>query len=95
MQVCQLSHFALIVITFVIDDFRAVVGTADGDGNGFAVAVIFCSGAVGDGDIEGEGDIFTFTEELSNWYDQLSSLPRASLLKLVRLGSGVAKLLGR
>lgn len=40
-------------------------------------------------------ELMTFTEDLSNWYDQLASLPRTSLAKLVRLGAGVAKFLGR
>ena len=36
-----------------------------------------------------------FMEQLSGWYQQMSGLPRPTLVKLVRLGTKVAKLVGR
>jgi DNA-binding transcriptional regulator GbsR (MarR family) len=35
-----------------------------------------------------------FLEELSNWYQQVRALPRPTLLKLMRMGTRVAKLVG-
>lgn len=35
-----------------------------------------------------------FLEELSNWYQQVQALPRPTLLKLMRMGTRVAKLVG-
>jgi hypothetical protein len=35
-----------------------------------------------------------FLEELSGWYDQVRSMPRPTLLKLMRMGTKVAKVIG-
>jgi DNA-binding transcriptional regulator GbsR (MarR family) len=35
-----------------------------------------------------------FVEELSNWYEQIRSMPRPTLLKLMRMGTRVAKVVG-
>ena len=34
-----------------------------------------------------------FTQEISSWYDQIRKLPRKTLLKLMRMGSKVGKLI--
>jgi DNA-binding transcriptional regulator GbsR (MarR family) len=35
-----------------------------------------------------------FLEELSGWYDQIRGMPRPTLLKLMRMGTRVAKVIG-
>ena len=35
-----------------------------------------------------------FTEEVSGWYDKIKKMPRTTLLKLIRMGSTVSKVLG-
>jgi DNA-binding transcriptional regulator GbsR (MarR family) len=35
-----------------------------------------------------------FIEEVSGWYDQVRSMPRPTLLKLMRMGTRVAKIVG-
>ena len=35
-----------------------------------------------------------FIEEVSGWYEQIRSMPRPTLLKLMRMGSKVAKVIG-
>ena len=35
-----------------------------------------------------------FLEEMSGWYDQIRSMPRPTLLKLMRMGARVAKAVG-
>ena len=35
-----------------------------------------------------------FVEEVSGWYEQVRSMPRPTLLKLMRMGSRVAKIVG-
>ena len=35
-----------------------------------------------------------FLEELSGWYDQVRCMPRPTLLKLMRMGTRVAKIVG-
>ena len=35
-----------------------------------------------------------FLEELSGWYEQVRSIPRPTLLKLMRMGARVAKMAG-
>jgi DNA-binding transcriptional regulator GbsR (MarR family) len=35
-----------------------------------------------------------FLEEMSGWYDQIRSMPRPTLLKLMRMGKTVAKVIG-
>ncbi len=35
-----------------------------------------------------------FLEELSGWYDQVRAMPRPTLLKLMRMGARVAKIVG-
>jgi DNA-binding transcriptional regulator GbsR (MarR family) len=35
-----------------------------------------------------------FLEEMSGWYDQIRSMPRPTLLKLMRMGTRVAKIVG-
>jgi hypothetical protein len=35
-----------------------------------------------------------FIEEVSGWYDQIRTMPRPTLLKLMRMGSKVAKVIG-
>ena len=41
------------------------------------------------------GELLKFTHDVSNWYDQVSRLPRQSLLRLIRMGAGIGKLLRR
>ena len=38
------------------------------------------------------GDMLEFLEELSGWYDQIRGMPRPTLLKLMRMGTKVAKI---
>jgi len=40
------------------------------------------------------GDMLEFLEELSGWYDQIRGMPRPTLLKLMRAGTKVAKVIG-
>jgi DNA-binding transcriptional regulator GbsR (MarR family) len=40
------------------------------------------------------GSMLEFLEELSSWYDQVRALPRPTLLKLMRMGTRVAKIVG-
>jgi hypothetical protein len=40
-------------------------------------------------------DITRFMEDMSSWYDELRSIPKDALIKLMNLGSKVQKLLGR
>jgi DNA-binding transcriptional regulator GbsR (MarR family) len=35
-----------------------------------------------------------FLEETTNWYDQVRAMPRPTLLKLMRMGTRVAKIVG-
>jgi hypothetical protein len=35
-----------------------------------------------------------FIEEVSGWYEQIRGMPRPTLLKLMRMGSKVAKVIG-
>ncbi|HJY41038.1 MAG TPA: hypothetical protein VJ303_07375, partial [Steroidobacteraceae bacterium] len=35
-----------------------------------------------------------FLEELSGWYDQIRGMPRPTLLKLMRMGTKVARVIG-
>jgi DNA-binding transcriptional regulator GbsR (MarR family) len=35
-----------------------------------------------------------FLESLTNWYERISQLPRATLLKMMRLGERIAKVIG-
>jgi len=35
-----------------------------------------------------------FVEELSGWYEQIRGMPRPTLLKLMRMGTRVAKVVG-
>ena len=35
-----------------------------------------------------------FIEELSGWYEQIRGMPRPTLLKLMRMGTKVAKVIG-
>ena len=37
------------------------------------------------------GSMLEFLEEMSGWYDQIRAMPRPTLLKLMRMGSRVAK----
>ena len=39
--------------------------------------------------------MLSFMEQMSGWYQQMSGLPRPTLVKLVGLGSKIAKLVGR
>lgn len=39
-------------------------------------------------------DMHRFVASMTNWYEQMKSLPRATLLKLMGLGARVAKMLG-
>ena len=41
------------------------------------------------------GQLLEFTAELSGWYDKIKSLPRSTLLNLLRMGAGIGKLVGR
>jgi hypothetical protein len=36
-----------------------------------------------------------FVERLSRWYDQMIALPRSSIVTLIKLGGGIARLLDR
>jgi DNA-binding transcriptional regulator GbsR (MarR family) len=38
------------------------------------------------------GDMLEFLEELSGWYEQIRAMPRPTLLKLMRMGTKVAKI---
>ncbi|MBL8264773.1 MAG: MarR family transcriptional regulator [Steroidobacter sp.] len=38
------------------------------------------------------GDMLEFLEEVSGWYDQVRGMPRPTLLKLMRMGTKVAKI---
>ncbi len=40
-------------------------------------------------------DMLEFVERISRWYDQMIALPRSTLVTLIKLGSGVARLLPR
>jgi DNA-binding transcriptional regulator GbsR (MarR family) len=40
------------------------------------------------------GSMLEFLEELSGWYEQVRSIPRPTLLKLMRMGARVAKMAG-
>ncbi len=40
------------------------------------------------------GELLTFFETVTSWYEQMKKLPTASLLKLTRLGEKIRKLLG-
>ena len=39
-------------------------------------------------------NMLEFLEELSGWYDQVRGMPRPTLLKLMRMGARVAKMVG-
>lgn len=41
------------------------------------------------------GELLELTHDVSSWYDHVSRLPRASLVRLLRMGAGIGKLLGR
>jgi len=38
------------------------------------------------------GDMLEFLEEVSGWYEQIRAMPRPTLLKLMRMGTKVAKI---
>lgn len=38
------------------------------------------------------GDMLEFLEEVGGWYDQIRAMPRPTLLKLMRMGTKVAKI---
>ena len=38
------------------------------------------------------GEMREFLEEVSGWYDQIRTMPRPTLLKLMRMGTHVAKI---
>jgi DNA-binding transcriptional regulator GbsR (MarR family) len=40
-------------------------------------------------------DMLEFVERISRWYDQMIALPRSTLVALIKLGGGVARLLPR
>lgn len=40
-------------------------------------------------------DMASFVESLNTWYDQMLSLPNATLLALIRMGARVIRILGR
>lgn len=40
-------------------------------------------------------DMLDFVERLSRWYDQMIALPRSKITTLMKLGSGIARLLDR
>jgi DNA-binding transcriptional regulator GbsR (MarR family) len=40
-------------------------------------------------------DMLEFVERISRWYEQMIALPRSTLVTLVRLGGGIARLLPR
>jgi DNA-binding transcriptional regulator GbsR (MarR family) len=40
-------------------------------------------------------EIARFLEDMSSWYDELRSIPKETLVKLMSLGSKVQKLLGK
>jgi len=40
------------------------------------------------------GSMLEFLEETSSWYDQVRAMPRPTLLKLMRMGTRVAKIVG-
>ena len=40
-------------------------------------------------------EMLDFVERLSRWYDQMIALPRSKITSLMRLGSGIARLLDR
>jgi DNA-binding transcriptional regulator GbsR (MarR family) len=39
-------------------------------------------------------EMLDFVERLSRWYDQMIALPRSKITALIKLGSGIARLLG-
>ncbi|HEY8539447.1 MAG TPA: MarR family transcriptional regulator [Steroidobacteraceae bacterium] len=39
-------------------------------------------------------NMLEFLEEMSNWYEQIRDIPRPTLLKLMRMGARVAKVVG-
>lgn len=41
------------------------------------------------------GEMLGFMEQLSNWYRQMCGLPRSTLIKLIKLGAKISKLIGR
>jgi len=40
------------------------------------------------------GSMLEFLEEVSGWYEQVRTMPRATLLKLMKMGTRVAKIVG-
>jgi DNA-binding transcriptional regulator GbsR (MarR family) len=40
-------------------------------------------------------EMLDFVERLSRWYDQMIALPRSSIVTLIKLGGGIARLLDR
>ena len=40
------------------------------------------------------GTMLEFLEEMTGWYDQIRGMPRPTLLKLMRMGTRVAKIVG-
>jgi DNA-binding transcriptional regulator GbsR (MarR family) len=40
-------------------------------------------------------DMLDFVERLSRWYDQMIALPRSTIIALMKMGSGIARLLDR
>ena len=40
-------------------------------------------------------EMLDFVERLSRWYDQMIVLPRSKITTLMKLGGGIARLLGR
>jgi DNA-binding transcriptional regulator GbsR (MarR family) len=40
------------------------------------------------------GSMLEFLEEVSGWYEQIRTMPRPTLLKLMRMGARVARIAG-
>jgi hypothetical protein len=40
-------------------------------------------------------EMLDFVERISRWYDQMIALPRSTIVALMKLGGGIARLLDR
>jgi hypothetical protein len=40
-------------------------------------------------------EMLDFVERISRWYDQMIALPRSTIVTLMKLGGGIARLLDR
>ena len=40
-------------------------------------------------------DITDFLETLTGWYEQMSTIPKPTLVKLMKLGTKITKILGK